>query len=137
MVALGGGGSGKSRPFLTANPGFLSFTPAPQVGIVISKLSSANSNIYFLNTYFTFYNTTSEHLPFSQTQFEIFNKKNLVKCGLYIFFFHSSSFLFQPIFLNWSTPHFRVLSAHRPFQELKIIPEMTQDVLTKLLSLST
>ena len=51
--------------------------------------------------------------------------------------FHSSSFLFQPIFLNWSTPHFRVLSAHRPFQELKIIPEMTQDVLTKLLSLST
>ena len=50
--------------------------------------------------------------------------------------FHSSSFLFQPIFLNWSTPHFRVLSAHRPFQELKIIPEMTQDVLTKLLSLS-
>ena len=46
MVALGGGGSGKSRPFLTANPGFLSFTPAPRVGIVISKLSSANFNIY-------------------------------------------------------------------------------------------
>ena len=31
--------------------------------------------------------------------------------------FHSSSFLFHPIFLNWSKPHFRVLSAHRPFQE--------------------
>ena len=87
MVALGGGGSGKSRPFLTANPGFLSFTPAPRVGIVISKLSSANFNIYFFNTYFTFYNTTSEHLPFSQAQVEIFKKKYIVKCGLYIFFY--------------------------------------------------
>ena len=36
----------------------------------------------------------------------------------FCFFFHSSSFLFQPIFLNWSKPHFRVLSAHRPSQEL-------------------
>ena len=87
MVALGGGGSGKSRPFLTANPGFLSFTPAPRVGIVISKLSTANFNIYFFQTYFTFYNTTSEHLTFSQTQVDFFNKKDLVKCGLYILFY--------------------------------------------------
>ena len=88
MVALGGGGSGKSRPFLTANPGFLSFTPAPRVGIVISKLSSANFNIYFFNTYFTFYNTTSEHLPFSQTQVEIFKEKSCKMWSLYFLYFN-------------------------------------------------
>ena len=29
--------------------------------------------------------------------------------------FHSSSFLFQPIFLNWSTPHFRSTFGSPPF----------------------
>ena len=49
---------------------------------------------YFLNTYFTFYNTTSEHLTFSQTQVEIFNKKDLVKCGLFFILFYNLQLIY-------------------------------------------
>ena len=41
-------------------------------------------------------------------------------------------FLFQPLFLNFANHIFRVLSPHRPYQELNIISSLTINVHRKL-----